>query len=400
MATAKSSRNRQVSLPLPDQFWEDNQPGSETEADLSGLSEKLIRSAVVFSTDWTTETVINQLTKKAIDLDPAFQRRDAWTTERKSLFIESLILGLPIPQIVLAERKGHKGSFIVIDGKQRLLSLQRFTSTVDGKEPFALKSLKLRADLNDCTFADLKKRHGDLSSFENQTIRTVVIRNWQREDLLYLIFHRLNSQSLPLSPQELRQALHPGPFLTFADEHCRTSVSIMKTLGLSEPDFRMRDVELLVRFFAFRNFGEEYRGNLKDFLDTTCDMLNKGWSSRENQLRSQAGSLDSGIELAYRVFRGFPFRKWNSNAYEGRFNRAVFDVISYYFSRPSIRKLITPNMYKSIESSYKRLCTEDLDFIRSIETTTKSKTATSARFEQMALALSTVLGHDVKSPIA
>src|SRR5689334_22460988 len=78
----------------------------------------------LWSTDWTTETVVSQLRRGNINLNPRYQRRNAWDNSRKSLFIESLVLGLPIPQIILAEEKGKKGSFIVIDGKQRLLALR------------------------------------------------------------------------------------------------------------------------------------------------------------------------------------------------------------------------------------------------------------------------------------
>lgn len=91
--------------------------GVETEDDLTSLDPSLLGKAVVSSTDWTAETIIGQLTKGNISLDPIFQRRDAWTQSRKSKFIESIILGLPIPQLVLAESPEKKGAFIVIDGK-------------------------------------------------------------------------------------------------------------------------------------------------------------------------------------------------------------------------------------------------------------------------------------------
>ena len=70
-----------------------------------------------------------QLNRNNIDLNPSFQRRSAWTDKKQSLFIKSLILGLPVPQLILAENLGKKGSFIVIDGKQRLLAIRRFGST-------------------------------------------------------------------------------------------------------------------------------------------------------------------------------------------------------------------------------------------------------------------------------
>ena len=97
-----------------------NEIGSEDESDLMN-SPLSFDDAVIWGTDWTTETINRQLLKGNIDLFPKFQRRDAWSNRDKSKFIESLILGLPIPQIILAEKSGAKGKYIVIDGKQRLI---------------------------------------------------------------------------------------------------------------------------------------------------------------------------------------------------------------------------------------------------------------------------------------
>ena len=92
----------------------------ETEETENKLTPEVISQAVVHSTDWTVETIISQLRRKNIDMPP-FQRRDAWTRRRKSRYIESLMLSLPVPQIILAERKDKRGTFLVLDGKQRLL---------------------------------------------------------------------------------------------------------------------------------------------------------------------------------------------------------------------------------------------------------------------------------------
>ncbi len=98
----------------------------------------MLGQAVVFGTDWTAATLIDQLRRGNIKLDPIFQRRDAWNPERKSRFIESIVLGLPVPQIVLAEDKSDRGSFLVIDGKQRLLSLQQFAGITNDPTQSAL----------------------------------------------------------------------------------------------------------------------------------------------------------------------------------------------------------------------------------------------------------------------
>ena len=116
--------------------------GTETEEDLGSVDPAQFGRAIVSGTDWTADTILSQLQKGNIDLDPTFQRRDAWSQARKSKFIESIILGLPIPQLVLAESPDSKGTFIVIDGKQRLLSLQQFAGI--NLEP-GINPLMLRA---------------------------------------------------------------------------------------------------------------------------------------------------------------------------------------------------------------------------------------------------------------
>jgi len=80
---------------------EEEKIGQEDEEDLQNLDDNDFSDIVLWGTDWTTETIIAQLKKGNIELDPNFQRRDAWRTERKSAFIESLMLNLPIPQIIL-----------------------------------------------------------------------------------------------------------------------------------------------------------------------------------------------------------------------------------------------------------------------------------------------------------
>ena len=83
-------------------FFDDREEVNEFETAEQLKSElKEIPEIIVSGSDWTTETIFNQLVRQNIDLNPRFQRRDAWDRKRKSRFIESIILGLPIPQIVI-----------------------------------------------------------------------------------------------------------------------------------------------------------------------------------------------------------------------------------------------------------------------------------------------------------
>lgn len=385
----------------------DDEPGREGvegEEDLDAVDVDIIHETVVAASDWTTQTILSQLDQGNIDINPAFQRRDAWRPARKSRFIESLVLGLPIPQLVLAENKKKKGTFIVIDGKQRLLSLRQFAARPgDGYDELRLTGLEQRKDLSGRTFAELKgsKRFAeDLAAFQNQTIRTVVVKNWSDESVLYLIFLRLNTSSVPLSPQELRQALHPGPFLSFVDEKSGKIEGFKTILRLTRPDFRMRDAELMVRYYAFVNFLSEYNGNLKSFLDSTCERLNRKWEDEQDAIVAQVHDLEAAFETTFRIFtEKNAFRKWDpeQDEYERRFNRAVFDVMVFYFSQAQVRKKTKGNEVK-IENDFKKLCEQNPTFTRSIETTTKSLDATVSRLSIWGKVLSKRLKLDLEVP--
>jgi hypothetical protein len=249
------------------------------------------------------------LQQKNIDLDPKYQRRDAWNDVKKSKFVESLFLRLPVPQIVLAEISA--GSFAVIDGKQRLLSIARFALDGFGDNPLRLKNLEYRKNLNNKTYSEIeadRNLQNETKAFVNNTIRTVVVRNWGDEDLLYLLFLRLNQNSVTLSPQELRGVLHPGPFVDFMDDWSGRSDG-MKLIFHRIPDFRMRDVELAIRYFAFKYFSEDYAGNMKKFLDDATKSLNKDWLKRERDIKQSAGEFDKAIRATNTIFDGNPFRE-------------------------------------------------------------------------------------------
>ena len=375
----------------------------EDEVDVITASSDIRYDAAIASSDWTTETVISQLRKGNIYLDPDFQRRDAWTVQRKSQYIESLIIGIPTPQIILAERKERRGSYIVIDGKQRLLSLRQFSAGINDKDfhSFHLKGLNVRSDLNGRTYDDIAQSlfTDSTSDFDNATIRTVVIKSWPNEDFLYEVFLRINSGSVQLSPQELRQALHPGPFTKYLNDFVIENNTLKNLLGLKQPDFRMRDNELALRYIAFRKFIQFYSGNFKEILDQTTYSLNKRWETEKTEVKSVLQGFDKSILTSQEVFgKKNAFKKWNGDRYETRINRAVFDVVAYYFSDPIIAELAIQEK-NNVVSEFQELCETDYDFISSVTSTTKSRGAVQYRFEAWGAALSQAINQPLTSPI-
>ncbi|MEG4839906.1 DUF262 domain-containing protein [Microcoleus sp. B9-D4] len=364
-----------------------------------------ISEIIVAGNDWTTATILDQLVRDNIQLNPRFQRRDAWDITRKSRFIESIFLGFPIPDIVLASQDKKRGKFVVLDGKQRLLTILQFYGRSETpNDSFALKNLEFRPELNGCTHEALKNdllHSSVLDALDNQTLRTTLIRNWHTESLLYKIFLRLNVENTPLSPQELRQALHPGDFINFLDDESIKNQALRKILKSQNPDPRMRDVELLLRYVGFHHFLSDYRGNLKVFLDMTCKKLNKDWKEKETEVRYTVSQFEKAVQTTTTIFGDENiFRVWLSsyNTYRGKFNRAILDVMVFYFSDPVISEAAEKNP-AGVEKAFKELCSSsNSEFREAVEKSTTSIRETHTRLSLWGKALLKVLDVEFNVP--
>lgn len=384
-------------------YFDPEDIGSEDEDDIRQNNTNF-NQAVIWGTDWTTETVVNQITRNNIDLFPKFQRRDAWSNKAKSKFIESLFLGLPIPQIILAEKQSARGKYIVIDGKQRLLTLRKFFSIKNDDEfiPLKLSGLEILSHLNGKTYKkilDDPSLNGELTQLENQSIRTTIIKNWPNETFLYTVFLRLNTGSIKLSPQELRQALHPGQFIDFADEFSYQCEPLKTMLNLNKPDYRMRDVEIVIRFFANKYFLNNYDGNLKTHFDNTVKTLNDEWDNYKIKVTEDAKNFEKAISFTIKMYGNSKnsFSKWVDGSFQNNFNRAIFDIMVYYFSNPSILNCALDKQTE-ILNKFKDLCETDNEFLISFEHTTKSIKNTFKRLTTWGEALAEVLGTSMVIP--
>ena len=372
----------------------DDEPGDELVDDLDASR---ISEAVVFSSDWTAQTIVEQLRKGNISLSPRFQRRDAWNRARKSRLVESLVIGLPVPQIVLAEAKEQRGKYLILDGKQRLLSLLQFWGLGEGTNVgFPLSGLDVRDDLRGKRYEDLADpiHADDLAALQNQTVRTVVIRNWPSNAFLHLVFLRLNTGSVGLSPQELRQALKPGPFTDYVDDAAVESEGLKSLLRLSAPDPRMRDVEILARHLSFSFFLNDYRGRMKSFLDHCFEVFNDSWATYQSPLAERVEGFDRAVlALIDALGAENVARKPGSRS----FNRAVFDALALYTSHAPVCDWVRGNP-GSMKSLYNSLFLENEDFRVAIESDTAGVPNTVKRLAEFGTALRSASGLDVPIP--
>jgi len=261
---------------------------------------------------------------------------------------------------------------------------------------FSLSSLEVRGDLARKRFRHLEREpnlQGELNAFLTHTIRAVVIRNWPSLTFLHVVFQRLNTGSLKLSAQELRQAVAPGSFTNFADDATIQPNALHRLLGRGTPDPRMRDVELLVRHLGFRFRLSEYSGRMKEFLDRVCVGFNDNWDQDRGRIENGAVDFLAAIQALESIFgEAGVARKRGSRL----FNRSIFDALSYYAVQPEIRDRMLANG-AAVREAYSAVM-ENEDFLNAIESDTAGIPHTADRLRIWGQRLSNALGFAIAIP--
>ncbi len=180
-----------------------------------------------------------------------------------------------------------------------------------------------------------------------------------------------------ISPQELRQAVVPGPFTDYIDDTAVASQHVQTLLGRRDPDPRMRDVELMVRYLAYRRYIQEYSGRIKDFLDNTCVRLNDTWDNARSSVYDDIEEFDLAIDLFVEIF-GIEriARKPGSHS----FNRAIFDAFVFYGANEQIRIAMRHN--SDIVRNIYDAVLADPNFLEAVESDTAGIPHT---FERLAI---------------
>lgn len=184
-------------------------------------------------------------------IKPELQRHYVWDKSEASRFVDSILLGLPVPSIFLAKTKDEK--LLIIDGYQRLMTIRDYVKgvfTKDGKTFKLSRTDKVHEKWRGKAFNELEK--DDQRRIRNTTIHAIIFmqRHPTKGDTsLYQIFERINSSGKTLFPQEIRNCVYQGPLNTLLMELNENS-EWRKLYGRNKYDERMRDLELILRFFA------------------------------------------------------------------------------------------------------------------------------------------------------
>lgn len=264
---------------------------SGQDFDVEGLVRRLDRGDIVIPTFGHGD--------KTLELS-GFQRRFVWRRPQMDRFIESLLLGYPIPGIFLVLQADRR--YLVLDGQQRLKTLSAFYRGDHEGKPFSLQSVADRLKgLSYKTLSDELRR-----ALDNTFIQATVVRTdgtTESLDAVYQVFERLNSGGTQLTPHEIRVALYAGPFIDFLTELNR--FQIWRKLYGNE-SLRLRDQELVLRIVALYVSPGTYRRPLKKYLNDFVAAHRKleGISPADIRERFQTATtlLDKGAGQA--AFRG------------------------------------------------------------------------------------------------
>lgn len=242
-----------------------------------GFDEYFISS---YGIDFDVEGIVRRYDRGDIEV-PDFQRKYVWKVPQASRFIESLLLGLPVPGIFLY-REDDSRKLTVIDGQQRILTLKYFYGgTFENGRLFSLTNLESR--FNRKNYRDLN--HYDRRKLDDAILHATIIRQEKPEDdgsSKYAIFERLNTGGTRLASQEIRTAIYPGAFCELLAQ-LNKNTSWRQLFG-KMPD-RQRDEELILRFLALYYESDGYRPSmtrfLNDFMKGNQNLKRRGQSEIE-----------------------------------------------------------------------------------------------------------------------
>lgn len=257
---------------------------------------------------------------KAYVLNPDFQRRHRWNRTKQSRLIESFIMNVPIPPIFLYEFELAR--YEVMDGLQRMTAIYEFY-----KDRFELTGLEEWKELNGLKYSQLPDQIQ--SGIDRRYLSSIILLQEtaksaaEAERLKQLVFERINSGGVQLEPQESRNAIYDGPLNRLCIKLARNPY-LCKTWGIPEPTSeeleggafsedllrnetfrRMDDVELVLRFFAYRQRLQQYQPNLKLYLD---EFLRQGNRYSPSLLEQYTSLFENTIKLVFDVLGEDAFR--------------------------------------------------------------------------------------------
>lgn len=326
----------------------------------------------------TVHEVLRRIDKGSFVMDPEFQRDFIWEEDKQSKLIESVLMRIPLPVFYLAE--DDQGRMVVVDGLQRLSTLQRFV-----RNELKLK-LPEAPELNKLRFQDLSPKLQNRVEDCNLILYIIDAKVPERARLD--IFERVNG-GVPLSRQQMRNCLFMGPATRLLKEEANSEL-FKKATGNSLRTDNMRDREFVNRFFAFFLISRDnYKGDMDGFLARALREMN---AMPPSDLSKLSRIFRLALQNNLNVFDKHAFRR-HTKASDSRspVNASLWDVMSVGLS--SYSEETVKRHARELRAAFYDLL-EDEDFIRAITSSTNDVRKVLYRFETAELMFREVFGAD------
>jgi hypothetical protein len=276
-----------------------------------------------YGADYTVDGLVTRMKSGAFFVPP-FQRSYVWNHKQASRFIESLLLGLPVPGVFVFKDE-ESGKHLIVDGQQRLKTLQFFYTGVfaEGRvKDRAFRLVDVREPWNEKKYGDLDEP--DRLRLDDSIIHTIIFK--QREpsnddQSVYEVFERINTTGVKLSDQEVRTCVNFGAFYELL-KRLNDTASWRKIYGPKSE--RLKDQELILRFLAILHDVERYERPMKGFLNKFMKKYSKSAELAKMDFETE---FVSTIDTVARIFGDRVFRP------ERQINAAVFDAIMVGLAR-------------------------------------------------------------------
>ena len=329
------------------------------------------------------DALIKRIRYDEIDMNTDFQRNaELWNNQKMSRLIESVLIRFPLPAFYFDATEDD--NWLIVDGLQRLSSIRRFVI----KKNLRLSGLEFLVDLNGKNFDQLHRQYQ--RRIEECQVTVYTIRPGTPSDVKYSVFRRINTSGLTLNNQEIRNAMAKPRDRELLEELSSLEYSKIMLGDLSK---RMKDHELVLRFWAFYSFDYLEAKNKKEmasFLDRAMEEIKKGNDEYRNNFKSK---YSIAIKRCYQLLGEFGFEKEPSSDSRKRSkNSTLFEVWMVQLARLScleFKDLL--NKKADVQSRASNLL-KDIEFFNSITYSTQKRDHVEMRYEKVKNLISGVLG--------
>lgn len=273
-----------------------------------------------YGADYTIDSLVKRVSRGDFYVPP-FQRAFVWTIKQSSRFIESMLMGLPVPGIFVF-REAESNRHLIIDGQQRLKSIEFFYKGIFAdKIPFRLS--EVQSKWQGRSYLELDE--ADRRRLDDSIIHTTIFKQDSPDDIssVYEVFERINTGGVKLSSQEIRACVSHGQLQGLLHE-INSDENWRKIYG--RPSARLKDQELILRFLAFKYDMKNYKRPMKLFLN---NFMADNQRISDSLAREWKGAFLDTMSLIQMQLGRAAFRP------ERALNAAVYDAASVAISNLS-----------------------------------------------------------------